>query len=690
MGYGRIGDGEFDLLISFRHNASAEQIGQWKCSFKHASRILHGATFGFFRFGRIFWVNGNAGSVEADGYLLPTSGTSYSSINKLGDEGRMRLCADEAIHPYIIVHEFGHYGFGLRDESRGEGSKVSCIGEAKKAQLKACIMEFPFADGMQLNLNGEVASPGTVNRFCTAQTHNSSGEARFTWQHIIHEKSCWETIKEMHHLPDVLPVPAPSQEIEWIEVEAAPRFALVLDSSASMGDTDSIEYVRIGADHWLNLQLEEPITKSGDRLAVISFATEPQTILALELINPSSDLAAARSKIAALEPSGGKNLGGGLQRAVAELLGPDLKRKAATQAIVLFSDGVYDIGINPEVPVETMVEEGIRTFTIGMGENVDLQTLHELATATHGRCKYLDDAAGAQTLQSYLIELSGDLRGGDLIIGPQTLMPGATLSELQASAALRSSVQADPSKLATVPVDFAGSSTRFDSKVLVEEGSDRATFSISYRRGSSLDFYLMRPDGTVVNPATDDGVSLVAPIRMPYATYLIDDPQPGEWIMRVIRGSGSQQVPFDLFAFSENPLLRIDVFGYGRLYQVNQKIKLGLDVTYGTRLGGLPDPTVTIRSVDGHFIASTTMQATGLGLERGIYRVYVQLPSKGAYDVELRLENHGTAAPLDLDHMPQAPASPPTVFPVPPHFVRTRRFQLHVGPLPDGSHNDPQ
>lgn len=704
MGIGRYKNGKFDLVLSLRHNADADRITQWERSFRRASEILYDATDGQMQFGRLYIANNSAGSDEADAWLLEEEGISSSSVLKLGDSGfHMNLKADEKNKPYIIIHEFGHYALGLYDEYIGPSGSAECTGDADSG---ACIMEFGWWNGDQIDDDG-VLTEGTVNEFCTSVDHDPDGD---TYQEDIHGESCWETIKDNYSditvpagLPDA-PAPAGHDDVEWVALSEAPRFALVLDKSGSMSTNNAIDGVRFGADYWTQF-----LAQVGDQLSIIAYNQSQDTILPLNLLTPATDLSATLSAIAGMVANGLTNIGGAMSEGDAQIMSPG--DQAATQVMILFSDGKHNTGTPPEDVLEQIVDHGIRVYTIGFGPYADQARLQDIAEETGGRFEQIDDpgdsAAAHLDILNYLVEISGEVRDGSGIV---TMSPGL-LPEPTAGEAAEASefmmAKFDPkglTRIAKLPLNFHVKPLGYDHKAYIERGSERATFVVSHKQGTSVNFYLSAPDGRIVDPASDRNVTFVNPADAPYAFYVVDDPEPGYWTMRVVRGHAKGEIPFKVFAFSENKGLSVALKGPVQLYDVGDKIKLQVQAFQGVPLTGINLPTARLIPRDyvkGKKIFSDPVKTVlkerkvlvdptakkckrNDSIGNGIYEGEIKLDKPGSYTLEVRVENTGRAYEASEHAEPRRNEDRKQKKVKVHPFMRTKRFQLHVGPLPQG------
>lgn len=705
MGVGRYKNGKFDLILSIRHNADETRIEQWERSFRRASEVLYDATDGQMQFGRIYVANNSAGSSEADAYLLEEEGTSSSSVNALGSPGfHMNLKSDEKNKPYIVIHEFGHYALGVYDEYTGPDGSAECTGNSDSG---ACIMEFAWTLGDQISDDG-ILTLGTINEFCTDENHDPDGD---TNQESIQGESCWQTIKDNY--PDVsIPVglpdaPAPSghEPVEWILLNEVPRFVLVLDKSGSMSDFNAIDGVRYGAEYWVN-----NLAVMGDQLSIIAYNQSQQVVLPLTLLSEGTDLSSTLDAIAALSAGGTTNIGGAMAEGVGQITSPG--DQAATQVMILFSDGLQNTGTPPETVINQLVENGIRAYTIGFGANADQALLQEIAEATGGRFEQIDaatsDTPDAQLeIQNYLIEISGEVRDGTGII---TMIPGLLpeppVNEAEVAVRQMQSFRYtsdDLQQVATLPLRFRIQSQGFDHRAYVEEGSSRATFVVSHQQGTDIQFYLLRPDGQIVNP-TDADVTFINPERSPYAFYVVNNPISGFWVMRVIRGKSRGAIPFKVFAFSENKALSTALQGSSLLHRPMDKISLKAQAYYQVPLTGLRNPVV--RNIPKDYTRrqprpeqlpkvqleerlvkvdpSNDQDNSPERLANGVYQGEIYLNHPGSYLFEVEFVNAGKASEAVADAEPTVEGDNQDPIQPPPIFMRTRRFQIHVGPLSRG------
>ena len=698
MGLGRYKNGKFDLLLSIRHNADQTRIEQWERSLRRASEILFDATDGQMQFGKLFVANNGRGSDEADAWLLQFAGTSSSYVDALGTPVlHMNLKSDEKNKPFVIVHEFGHYGLGLYDEYIGpSGESAECTGDPSTG---ACIMEHGYWDGDQIDDAGNLTE-GDVNEFCTDVDHDPDKDTK---QESEHGEPCWETIQDNYPDVDVpaglpnAPTPGGHEEVEWILLAEDPRFALVLDKSGSMGAYNAIAGVRYGADYWIQY-----LSQTGDSLSVLAYNHGQNVILPLTTLSAATDLSGILTSIAGITPSGATNIGGAMDVGANQITSPG--NRAATQVMILFSDGLHNTGTPPDDAnvMGKLVENGIRAYTIGFGPNADQARLQEIAEDTGGRFEQIDadpDTPDAELeVQNYLIEISGEVRDGSGII---TMSPGLLPEPLtgereKATEIARMKYGADDIEyIARTPFTFRVRSTGFDHKAYVEEGSSRATFVVSHKEGTSVCFYLVRPNGAVADPESDADVTFVNPSNMPYAFYIVNNPMHGYWVMRVTRGQDTGDIPFKVFAFSENRDIAVGIGGVKPLYKVGDKIRLRSQVYYKVPLTNIQSPVAIVEhkgkttrmTLRQRLVTYDTKGAPlekAISLRNGVYEGDLTFDEPGSYSVRFQFVSRGDA----LEALPEAERKQEgekeeKIEPA-PAFVRTKRVQVHIGPLPEG------
>ena len=562
MGIGRLVGGKFNLVLSIRHDASAAVIDQWRASWERASQLLFDATDGQHQLGDIYVCNKSSGGRNADAWLLPTEqgDSSTNGWHEIGHETfHMTLFGEERFRPFVLVHEFGHYAYGCDDEYKGptQQSDLHCIGGTTS---NACIMEGGFTDGDRFG-SGGTGGPferGRIRAFCVASNHRTS--LPLTNQQNRYGHSCWQTM--VANFPTLtLPAGLPAGPgarvavpINWRVLAAEQRFVLVLDRSGSMAG-QKIEEARIGADWWPDA------AAIGERLGVVSFGSSATANFPLRTIGGPPDRAAARAAISGITAGGSTSIGDGLRIALNQILaaGP----RAATQVAVLVSDGFQNSGENPSAVVPDLVTNGVRVYTIGVGPDIDIPLLTNIANSTGGSFRRIDPtqspARQATDIREELIRIAGLAHDNGGVV--------TTIPER--------------------PEDGSGRE-RQSHTAFIERGSELATFVVTWPgREDHVELELVAPDGTTIGRGTTiPGVHEISG-EDPYMGFQVAHPEPGDWTLLLTPERVSDPDPFTHLVFSQNPAIDGGVTSPRSRYKPGASIPLNLQVYYQQPLTNL-------------------------------------------------------------------------------------------------------
>jgi hypothetical protein len=613
MGSGTFRAGKFNLILSIRHNASAARVDEWRASFERASELLFDATDGQHQFGDIYVCNNSTGGRNADAWLLQPDGRSHSAVDALGNEtAHMTLYGDERFKPFIVIHEFGHYGYGLRDEYIGPLGMAECIGGTT---ADACIMENGWRDGDRFgnDATGGALVLGRVSEFCVASNHDPDGD---TYQDDVHGESCWETMEDDYPdltLPAELPVaaaPAGADPINWTVLAPEQRFVLVVDRSGSMTGNKLTE-AKYGADWWADHAVD------GDLLGVVSYSDTVTPDYALQTISGDPDRTAAQLAIGSISAGGWTSIGGGLREALNQILGAGAR--AATQVVVLLTDGLHNSGESPSSVLPDLVDNGVRVYTIGIGPSIDSVLLEDIASTTGGTFYRIDPALSVADqefeIRLALQEISGIARdnGGLVTTMPERMEEGATL----------------------------------EYKAFIEPGSEMATFAISWKNREDLLYLeLESPDGQyfTLGPAAG-GVRPIYSDR-PYMGFQVQKPVPGEWRLIVKSEKVAEVAEFRTFVFSQNSHIDGGLISPWRQYKPGDIIPLQLQVYFNAAITGLKVSGTALlpggERVPLEFSDDGNKELGDMVPGDGIYSTLFRAPrTQGMYTFEVIAESDG-------------------------------------------------
>ncbi len=702
------------LRVSFKFPVTDPELDQWKHAFTYVSEALAHATrrpasggvpasVGV-RIGRVEFVRNELGdSGRADIWVMPGNAGHTGAIDGLGDltaDAHIVLGTNALSQPGTLLHELGHYVFGLDEEYSGPGGgSRTCIvpgtppedPNSHVHQSGVCIMQVtsnsvtPGATAADW-WNGP---PPRVTEFCV---RNHAGGAAFshraagvdTWQDDTSRnetgvaETCWETILRKGDStlspPDgsVAP-PAPGSampdppDIVWVERDDMRRFALVLDRSGSMNDAGAIQGVRYAAHTWIDL---ERLLRN--QLAIVSYADTPRVDLSPRLITATEANTAHTIVRNDLDADGRTNITSALEVADDQLNvvlpGPD----PASRRIILFSDGVHNEG--PPFPGPTIASPGTIVHTLGFG-NADQATLEAIKTASGGYIHVtdtLDPNNNELAINNAISEVAAESHSGMLErvraeLGPveqeEPIAPGSA-DDLDAIEAL-------------TPAEVAARPDLFDHPVLVDAGITRVTFVLNQRSIDGVFLYVLDPTGRPVVPSPSNFA-----IGDGHVSYSVAPDQPGVWTMRARRiyDRRFEAAPVVLFAFAEHPTLTTTVTGTSTLYDVKATPELRAYAQNPYVLGGV---TVRIWPDDDPLNVQTfTERKPG---QHHFRLPEVDRPDSVAWVVEFsgdeRTEELREEFEADNPDLPP-PSRPGT-------FRRIKRFQIHYGPLSEGEDTDP-
>lgn len=553
MGIGRLVGDHFDLIVSIRHNAAQARVDEWEASFAQASRLLWDATDGQHRFGTIYVCNNSTGGRNADAWLLEPEGRSSSAVDALGNEtAHMTLYGDERFKPFIVIHEFGHYGYGVYDEYAGSGGDAECVGGTTS---DACIMEAGWGSGDRFgnSATGGALVTGRVSEFCVSGNHDPDSDS---YQDEIHGESCWQTIVDNYPgmtIPAGTPTaaaPGGAGTISWVVLAPEQRFVLVIDRSGSMLG-NKMQQALTGSDWWADNAV------LNDRLGVVSFANSARTDIGLTTITGQPDRDAVQSAIGAIAAGGQTAIGDGLREALGEIL--NAGQRAATQVVVLLTDGLHNNGEDPNAVLPDLSANGVRVYTIGIGPSIDSALLQSIASATGGTFYRIDPSLSS---------------------GDQEFRIRTVLTEI-------SGIARDNGGVVTTRPEKLGEEKVVERRVLIEEGSELATFAVTWDGDPrAVELELEAPDGTVINLGAVPPEARPIDTGRPYTGFQVEKPVPGEWLVRM-RPERGQVSRGQLYVFSQNAHIDGGLFTPDARVAPGDPIRLYLQTYFDQPIGGL-------------------------------------------------------------------------------------------------------
>ncbi len=397
-GKGRIADGKVDLTVQFAYREAAPD--SWRPLFEEASRLLYNATDGQLQFGQVRVVDSGLDKWDADVWILDNHSGAFANVLGLGGPGHIYISQTHksvtkpAVGPFGLVHEFGHYGFGLYDEYKGvEPPPAARIAEqtllnqphqfcAAEGDSVACIMD-----------GGTTIQPNNRRtEFCTSvldgltTRHNEGtdidGQLFVNAQQALNGESCWETIHRTVGLTEPQSVqttdPPGLMPIDWQVVPPVDRLVICLDRSESMFlRPDRIDLAKRTAESIVGLLHERktidingvPVSFAGENLAIVSFGYDDSVLFGFREIESPATKDSANAVIDAIGRSAAPSplstdIGGALRVALAQIEGEGAV-PAVSEAILLLSDGAQNMGTDPRDVIDALKARGVRVYAVG-------------------------------------------------------------------------------------------------------------------------------------------------------------------------------------------------------------------------------------------------------------------------------------------------------------------------------------
>lgn len=578
--------GRFNLTVSLRYMPQAGEIAFLCDLFDRASRILHDATDGAHAIGTVMYAANSFGGADASIWIHPNSNVwpNSTSARLWTPSESLDISQDFLMWPTILSHELSHYLYGLRDEYNNNSSCQNSIG------TQASIMEgygwtnytrwtdaggndyTTFATFFPDYGSGAAAlQQGQPTEFCHAGNHDTT--ANNNQNNINGMQSCWTYMAgDANHNNIAYGLTAPGAAGPTAAAPAAPaavtcvtlipaqRFELVLDRSGSMMGA-KFDQLKIGANFWVDYvnPLEE--------LGLTTYSSTVTTDVArseVPAVGPAQTTwrAARHTTVNGLSAGGQTAIGDALRTGLNAVVAGG---RAASQVIVLFTDGLQNAGVETaEQVLPDLRASGVRVYTVGLGSDQDAALLSSIATTT-GASYFaipgtLSAAQAESAITAALVQIAGESReNGGVIAFDQIDGAGNPVDDTSPFFGPIGDGEGEPGT----------SVLRF--KVVVSEGSTHATLGAMWRmgkRGIRVRVYDPAGNAAVVGPR-------VRAVRSsnPYSFYEIDDPMPGTWEVEVtgtaLGGAGLRQIGFEV-----NAAIRLEASAVPRRPALGQSFRI--------------------------------------------------------------------------------------------------------------------
>ena len=406
-----------------------------------------------------------------------------------------------------MAHEFGHYAYGLLDEYQ----------EAVSMDFDDYVhMPHTTDDNCPCHM-GNYKTTGIID-YCLLDNHKE-----MTAQERVYEASCWEVLSrnpdddpdDVNYLvqrpriffadfdyPDggVATQAGGLDDLNIVFVDkAGVQIVLLIDQSGSMADDLKIDFARAGGGVFTDLM------QIGDTLGVYGFNSSANAVVdpmtGISSAPPQNDI---KPLIYGLNADGGTAIGAALAKALALLTDDPSINTEWRRGVILLSDGQNTVGLEPQSLTALYFANDIPIYTVGIGEDTDVQTLQALADGTGGQFFF---GGGPENLQDIYEHLSQE-------IGINEELVDAGDDEFDGKAR-------------------ANESRRYP--VYIDGTASQASFVASWAYGNAYQINLVTPEGKVITPQTAGDIKNVAYAdEETYALYRVYGVDTGEWMIEAI------------------------------------------------------------------------------------------------------------------------------------------------------------
>lgn len=641
MPRGTYGGGEIELYVfaeDLDPTKPADQaiLDQWKKSFEVASCMLFHATDKQAHFAKIHLYTAEDEVNDPDNFDARVSNTLDSSY-ALGhpapgcepedlvedpdaflDGTFMELGKDAFEYPFVILHEFGHFGYWLGDEYFGE-KPTQCTevqqsgpppnGQVAKDGEHSCIMGVPTLGPFNVTKlaltasgSGYSVTPGWIVEFCNKDNHDDSNGSNHNSTHQGYEdNSCKNMIAEFRDITVATNVAVPKldgkmdpcSDVEWPPTTNDSETDCIVDSSLGPAEAVPIDDIFEAGEYGMHF------ASATDRISLLKFGDSERGPRFKPMPGIAEALEALDRKLTAS------------------------RKRPAIQSLLLFSTGRERIPSAHET-ARSLARKGVRVFSFGLGQ-ADRAGLQQLAQRTGGAYFEVgvNDRQRSQLLRAEMARAYDGTRFG----APISIVPREKLGEDEV-------------------------------RIPVEEGSRLLKLVFAKTPGSN-------PAISVRPPPGRQRLERILSESAGFEIVTAENPLPGDWIVSV--AAGSLPDAMELSAYSDNRRISVGVSGRRRLRLVGETVTLQVVVRAPFAVVDLDTAEVRVTPPGG-----SETHARDLRPRRdGVHVMQFRVTEVGAYDVEVLIRNRGGAK------LAGQRGSSEALRPV-PLFERTRRFQIHV------------
>lgn len=662
----------------------------WQKVFNEASKRLWNATNGQLRIGTVkAYLRAVNKKDDADIWIAKGSGGAYATgLAKMGSAGdHMQFYADTHRDlgtykgDFSIVHEMGHYVFGLYDQYIGawvpfakkDNWTDADLRDAYKKNANIYSVTATDTNASIMDGGGGVSPQNQRTEFDTAGNINKGVKSGNRWYMNKHwikfKESTWETLAKFKwngvNVFTTIPtgdsdttMPAGFTDIDFVVVPSLSRLVLTIDRSGSMDSENKMELAKLGARTFVSLtdeehsyklfegtSDEETITIDADWLGVVDFDSSVTTTYPLTAITATTQ-SEARSAIDSLYDRGSTAIGSGIQQSLSLITGAGDQTSGET--IILLSDGYNNSGIDPMDAAAAAKAREAKIYTIALGDNADTALLSSIATFTGGKFYQATDGLALAVIYP---QIYSDLKGGSLVEATSSL--------------LNENEQASHS-------------------VLVDALTEEATFFIT-SPDEGWGFSITDPDGhQYTGSDAQAGVTYEAVGNT--LKYRVSVPKQGSWNLAVTAptGSSGNTHQYNVLTSSSSQTVMLATATDNASYVFPQPILVSANLVADDPVANA-EVTATVSGPDG-ILGTIKLYDDGLSehgdetANDGRYSTYYRnFTANGVYSFDITANNEkgvqGIGVPENITGTPSAPQ------PI-PKFTRTSSIAAEVIGVP--------
>jgi von Willebrand factor type A domain len=697
-GTGRINaNGTMDFSVNFRYPPTPADLTRVRNALSDANNIICDATDGQLRFGTIRLTAGAAREDEADIWVYTEPGRSGVSFSfngsSFGNLGSHVTLYQGGIDGGTIAHELGHLAFGLGDEydEQCRWGGPCGIGPCFDGAGDNLMMQSGDQSELCTAANhdprrGNAACPATVicagmgactDPNCALMWNSTTMRFETTQQELIHPgQSSWQTLDQNYPSQITPPAGLPNAArpagcgtptfIE--EVTGSDQIMLIIDRSGSMAERVNsaptsqtrMEFAKAAARAFVDLR-----AGSGAKVGLVSFDDVPT--LERNLIDLAfADAAGLKTRIDGLSPRGLTAIGDALTATTFTFQGA---ASGGNRTAFLLSDGENTAGSNPRTAAQSLESQGVRIFTVPVGDAADRSLLTDISAGSRGA---MLDAPIGDELPPIYFELGARSRGESLVMS-RTPIAVAGKNGKHDDVILKSMGAVGQGMTDTAFLEFD-----------VEAFSPRLNLMLSTRQSRLAEwkpsFVLRGPSGEVITQADTKNVASDPFYRL----IRLNNPSAGRWRLAVASDNGLDQFSY-VIAHSEGPRPDFFIDAHPNVVtNTTQPITLTANAIYGAELGEGVIFSGRVKRPDGSIVPVTFTRNSYTAAVSGSFN---QFNYRGVYEVLADCEVGTGAKLLPGESIFTGPATP--AFAVTPFKRATSTyFFLQNGDFPPCNNND--